>query len=110
MSRREDEAARPCFEQTARAALDFLARVTFPDGGIPLFNDSAFGIAPRTDALVAYGERLFGYLAPAGEEREILRFPASGYFGARSGDGTCGSRTAGRSPPPTSRVTPTATC
>jgi uncharacterized heparinase superfamily protein len=80
----EDEAAR-LFAETARAALDFLARVTFPDGDIPLFNDAAFGIAPRTDALVAYGERLFGYRAPAREEREILCFPASGYFGARRG-------------------------
>jgi uncharacterized heparinase superfamily protein len=73
------------FEQTARAALDFLVRVTFPDGDLPLFNDSAFDIAPATDALVAYGERLFGYRAPARAEREVVCFPAAGYFGARSG-------------------------
>jgi uncharacterized heparinase superfamily protein len=71
-------------EETASAALDFLVQLTFPDGGLPLFNDSAFGIAPRTDTLVAYGERLLGYRAPARAERVVVCFPAAGYFGARS--------------------------
>lgn len=36
----------------------WLKAMTFEDGSIPLFNDSAEGIAPSTEALLSYAERL----------------------------------------------------
>ncbi len=42
-------------------ALTFLEDMTLPDGEIPLFNDSAFGIAPAPADILAYGSRLIGY-------------------------------------------------
>lgn len=36
----------------------WLAIMRHPDGDIPLFNDSAFGMAPSPDALLAYATRL----------------------------------------------------
>jgi uncharacterized heparinase superfamily protein len=46
------------------AALCFLAALRHPDGEIALFNDSAFGIAPRPAEVLEYGERL-GLAAPS---------------------------------------------
>jgi len=44
--------------EKASLMLGWLERITFSDGTIPLFNDSAFGIAPSTKELVAYAGRL----------------------------------------------------
>ena len=46
-------------------ALDFLHDICLPDGSIPLFNDSAFGIAPSFVALAEYARRLIGYERPS---------------------------------------------
>lgn len=69
-------------EGAARRALDFLAAILMPNGEIPLFNDSALGIAPTPAALFGYAERLFGYERPAYPPRALVD---SGYF--RLGDG-----------------------
>ena len=45
----------------AARALDFLAAIRLPDGEIPLFSDSAIGIAPPPHELLAYGSDLLGW-------------------------------------------------
>jgi uncharacterized heparinase superfamily protein len=45
---------------TAARARDFLAGIVGGDGRIPLFNDSAFGIAPEVGDLLAYADRVLG--------------------------------------------------
>ncbi|HKU16473.1 MAG TPA: alginate lyase family protein [Steroidobacteraceae bacterium] len=71
---------------TARRALDFLEDVSFPDGQIALFNDSAFGIAPQPAAIVAHGASVLGWRPrrPLAQLHLIDR-AASGYFGVRQG-------------------------
>jgi len=67
-------------------ALDFLHGICLPDGSIPLFNDSAFGIARHPSELAEYAGRLFGY--PGRPERASLHaaaYPSSGYFTIRNG-------------------------
>jgi len=49
---------RPLFQEKAEKMLGWLEAVTFSNGDIPLVNDSAFGIAPTTSDLSAYGKRL----------------------------------------------------
>ncbi len=46
------------FPGYASQMLNWLNRMTHPDGDISLFNDAAFGIAPSLAALEAYGLRL----------------------------------------------------
>lgn len=69
-------------QDTARRALDFLDAILMPQDRIPLFNDSAFEIAPAPPALFDYAERLLGY-SRLTTKRPAL--PDSGYF--RLGDG-----------------------
>ena len=64
-------------EGAARRALDFLAAVLMPNDRIPLFNDSAFGIAPTPSALFSYADALFGYQRP---EEPPDALADSGYF------------------------------
>ena len=61
----------------ARRGLDFLAGILMPDGRIPLFNDSAFGIAPESATLFDYAARLFDYVVPVDPANS---FPDAGYF------------------------------
>jgi uncharacterized heparinase superfamily protein len=75
--------------------LDFLNTIVFPDNQIPLFNDSAFNIAPSLDDLNQYAERLFSYQSP--EESiipSIINKPNSGFYGLKSANNmlimTCG--------------------
>lgn len=63
------------------AILQFTAALRHPDGEIALFNDAAFGIAPRPDAVLDYAARL-GLGAPAAE---TMSFPESGYHVWRRG-------------------------
>ncbi len=51
-------------EGVVRRALDFLTDICMPDGDIPLFNDSAVGIAPSPGRLFRYAERLLHYDLP----------------------------------------------
>ena len=61
--------------------LDFLQDILTPDGQIPLFNDAAFGIAPRPDALFDYAQRLIQYRRRATEYGlSICSKPDSGYY------------------------------
>lgn len=48
----------PCYEAEALRMLDWLAAMRHPDGGIPLFNDAAHGVAPAPAELFAYADRL----------------------------------------------------
>ncbi|MBL8200272.1 MAG: alginate lyase family protein [Chromatiales bacterium] len=66
-------AAEATLVAAATRALGFLAGITAGDGRIPLFNDSAFGIAPEPDELLAYGERLG--IAPVGAASAATPFP-----------------------------------
>jgi uncharacterized heparinase superfamily protein len=45
-------------ERIASQMLSWLKEVTFSNGDIPMVNDSSFGIAPSTAALINYSERL----------------------------------------------------
>jgi uncharacterized heparinase superfamily protein len=68
-------------------ALDFLHDICLPDGTIPLFNDSALGIAPAVAALAEYAGQLFGYERPnRGHGLHVSAHDASGYFVIRNLD------------------------
>jgi uncharacterized heparinase superfamily protein len=75
-----------CLRAAAERGLRFLAGIPGGDGELPLFNDSAFGIAPAPQRLRAYGDRVPG-IAARPELNAPLRvsFPDSGYFGYRHG-------------------------
>ena len=45
-------------ENIAVKMLSWLQMITFDNGDIPMVNDSSFGIAPSTEALIAYGNEL----------------------------------------------------
>jgi uncharacterized heparinase superfamily protein len=73
-----------CF---AVRGLDWIADVHFPDGSIPLFNDSAFAVAPAVESLFRYAEDLFGYLPPARRPGcNIVERDESGLYGCAVGD------------------------
>lgn len=65
-------------------ALDFLSGICLPDGEIPLFNDSAFGIAPAPSHIFGYAERVIGYKQPQRSTNlTIEAFSPSGYYVCR---------------------------
>ncbi len=65
-------------------ALDFLSGICLPDGEIPLFNDSAFGIAPAPSHIFGYAERVIGYKQPQrSTSLTIEAFSPSGYYVCR---------------------------
>jgi hypothetical protein len=64
-------------EDVSRRALDHLSRILMPDGSIPLFKDSAFGISPTPEDLFEYAERLMGYERPLSGLRGS---PEAGFF------------------------------
>jgi uncharacterized heparinase superfamily protein len=73
-----------------RSAATFLRDICCPDGEIPLFNDSAFGIAPAPRALFARAQRLLGADTDGAFTRqpprcELIDKRHSGYFGFRHG-------------------------
>lgn len=69
------------------AALDFLNDIVGSDGQIPLFNDSAFGIARDPEALFAYARRIIGYKRPSRPHGLDLRsLPATGYYTIRESE------------------------
>lgn len=64
---------------TAVKMLAWLEIMTHPDGQIALFNDAAFGIAPKYSDLVRYAHSL-GFSPPAGgSSLPLRRLAASGY-------------------------------
>ena len=74
------------FSQKANAALDFLDDICLPDGEIPLFNDSAFGIAPAPACIFQYARQLTGYERTMPPTNLIgIEKSHSGYFVVRQG-------------------------
>ncbi len=72
------------FAGKVTAALDFLSGICLPDGAIPLFNDSAFGIAPTPRQIFDYAEKVIGYKAPSPSNSLVVNaFPSSGYYVCR---------------------------
>ena len=68
------------------AALDFLNDILHPDGQIPLFNDSAFGIAPLPEQLFHYAQQVMQYSRPERCKGLCLSAKSeSGYFTIRDG-------------------------
>ncbi len=49
------------FTGRVHEALTFLDDILLPDGGIPLFNDAAFGIAPPPGEILTYGSQIMKY-------------------------------------------------
>ena len=75
------------FRVKVTAALDFLNGICLPDGGIPLFNDSAFGIAPTPRQIFDYAERVIGYKVLSSSNGVVVRvFPATGYYACRNAE------------------------
>lgn len=71
----------------AMQALNFLHDICLPGGNIPLFNDSALGIAPSFAALAEYAGRLIGYERPShGQGLQVSTHDSSGYFVIRNLD------------------------
>jgi len=48
----------PILEQKASIMLSWMQQMSFSDGSFPLFNDAAYGIAPRPVEIAAYAGRL----------------------------------------------------
>jgi len=72
------------FTGKVTTALDFLSGICLPDGAIPLFNDSAFGIAPTPHQIFEYAERVIGYKDPSPSNRLVVStFQSSGYYVCR---------------------------
>ena len=69
-------------ENKIMKALDFIFAILMPDGDIPLFNDSAFGIAPAPEDVFDYGKRLVGYRKPPenGSSTTITSLNNTGYY------------------------------
>jgi uncharacterized heparinase superfamily protein len=73
----------PLLDARLAALLEAAAQLRHPDGEIALWNDSAFGVYPRVDALREGFARATGRALPeAGAGSFALR--ETGYFGARS--------------------------
>jgi uncharacterized heparinase superfamily protein len=72
------------WSRTAARMLGWLQAMTHPDGGIPFFNDAAFGIAPDLSSLEAYAGRL-GIAPSPQQEAAIVDLAASGYVRACRG-------------------------
>ncbi len=70
----------------AHAGLDFLDAILMPDGTIPLFNDSSFGVGPAPRELFEYAAATTGYVRPAAARGIATKaLAASGYFVIRDG-------------------------
>jgi len=70
-------------KESIEKALGFLALIATPDDDIPLFNDSASGIASRPSTIFAKAHAL-GF-DPKIESIALIDLPASGLFGWKSG-------------------------
>ena len=78
----EDQAR---FAQRMTRSLDFLSNICLSDNEIPLFNDSAFGIAPTPRQIFDYAKKVIAYdppLRPSGLTTHT--HAASGYFVCRN--------------------------
>ncbi len=82
--------------QRMTISLNFLNDICLPDNEIPLFNDSAFGIAPTPRQIFDYAKKVIEYEPPVRPSGLATHsHAASGYFVCRNGDDAiiidCGS-------------------
>jgi uncharacterized heparinase superfamily protein len=68
---------------TALFGFEYLEGIVFPDGGLPLFNDSAFGVAPELVALRVYKNTLFTKTSGT-DKNNLINFEPSGLYGYRT--------------------------
>jgi len=74
------------FESRVLAMLEFLNDLCLPDDRIPLFNDSADGIASAPQEIFAYAGRILGYRRPASAHGlSVMPKASSGYYVIRDG-------------------------
>lgn len=78
----------PISKELVVRMLEWLAAMTHPDGEISLFNDAAFGIAPRLGDLSAYAARL-DIPIPARPRDGLTHLAASGYIRLQANDAVC---------------------
>ena len=72
--------------QRAGNALRYLQDLTFPDGHLPMFNDSVAGTAPGTESLKAYSHAVLPQLdTHDSSETALIDKPNSGVYGYRHG-------------------------
>lgn len=72
------------FRSRVTTALAFLSRTCLPDGEIPLFNDSAFGIAPTPHQIFEYAGRVTGFKVPPPSSSVAVHvFPRTGCYVCR---------------------------
>ena len=75
------------FKQRITASLNFLNDICLPDSEIPLFNDSAFGIASTPSQIFEYARRVIGYEPPVRPTGlAIYEQSKSGYYVCRNGE------------------------
>lgn len=77
-------------KSTTLKALNFFDSLVMPDGEIPLFNDSAFNIAPSPEKLFEYANQILGYTRK--EELSniaTISLEDSGYFVIRNKKSMC---------------------
>lgn len=73
-------------QATVAAALNCLHALCLPDRNIPLFNDSAFGIAPSPSQIFSYAKQVTGYETPATAEGVAFHEQAdSGFYVSGAG-------------------------
>ena len=63
------------------SGLDFINEIVFPDKNIPLFNDSAFDVAPSVAALNQYANELFDYQYHNDNQVRLIEMHDSGLYG-----------------------------
>jgi hypothetical protein len=84
---RRYERLRRLAESRIKGMAKFLVRCLHPDGNMPLFGDSAYGLAPSPSILIETVNNRFGTaISTPGED--VLEFTDSGYYGVRFGNGT----------------------
>lgn len=67
--------------EKTKSAIDYLADITGPDGLIPLFNDSAYGISAVPASLFVYGKRVLDYEpATRGDGVSVSARADTGYY------------------------------
>ncbi len=72
-------------QDTAQRMWRYLQGLTQPDGKLPLFGDTAHGIAPMTDEIGRY-LRAIGAAPSSSPDATIFRFVPSGYYIYRDAD------------------------
>jgi len=76
--------------EKTRSVMDFLSDIVMPDGEIPLFNDSAFKIAPHPDELFDYSGRIIEYKKHTEQpEASTKSLDDSGYYVIKDGNNMC---------------------